>query len=57
MYGITKIGVKAIEASHEDVFAVNNFLKAHDGEIIDIKPEPMMYGITKYIIIYREAEQ
>lgn len=53
VYGITGIRVKAIEASHEGLEEVNKFLEEHDGNIIDIQISPMMYGVTKYIIVYR----
>lgn len=53
LYGIMNIRVKAIEAAHDDLAEVNDFLAAHDGEIIDIQINPMLYGVTKYIIIFR----
>lgn len=52
LYGIKNIRVKAIEAPHDDLAEVNEFLSAHDGEIIDIQINPMLYGVTKYIIIF-----
>lgn len=54
LYGITDIRVSIIEAPHDQITEVNAFLKAHDGNIIDIRTEEMLYGVTKYIIIYKE---
>ena len=53
MFGITGIKVRAIEAG-EDMSEVNDFLKEHDGNIIDIQNSPMLYGVTKFIIIYKK---
>ena len=55
IFGIKGIHVKAIETASENATEVNEFLAAHDGNIIDIQVHAMLYGVTKYIIVYREA--
>ena len=56
IYGVTGVRVKAIEAPHEDLTEVNDFLDEYDGNIIDIQTSPMAYGVTKYIIVYKAIE-
>ena len=55
MFGITRVRVKAIEQTGTDMDALNEFLKEHDMDIIDIQAIPMLYGVVKFIIIYQEA--
>lgn len=57
IYGITNIRIAAIEALHDHLSEVNEFLKAHDGNIIDIRTGDMLYGMTKYIFIYKETTE
>lgn len=56
IYGITNIRVKAIEVEKNDLTKVNQFLKEHDGNIIDIQIIPMFQGFSRFIITYHEFE-
>ena len=56
MFGITGIRIKIIEATHEDSSKINEFLDEYDGNIIDIKTADMLYGVTKFIIVYKVKE-
>ena len=53
IFGTTNIRVHAIEAHGIDMSEVNEFLSAFDGNIIDIQTVGMLYGVTKFIIVYR----
>lgn len=53
IFGTTNIRVHAIEAQGTDMSEVNEFLSAFDGNILDIQTVGMLYGVTKFIIVYR----
>ena len=53
MFGIHGIMVKVIDCKDDDVKDLNQFLDEYDGNIIDIKTVPMLYGITRYVVIYK----
>lgn len=53
LFGITNIHVKAIEVSRNEMEEVNKFLEEHDGDIIDLQVMPMLYGMSRFIIIYK----
>lgn len=57
VFGTTNIRVRAIETQGTDMSEVNDFLAEYDGNIIDIQTVGMLYGVTKFIIIYRYAEE
>lgn len=57
VFGTTNIRVHAIEAQGTYMSEVNDFLTEYDGNIIDIQTIGMLYGVTKFIIIYRCAEE
>ena len=56
MFGIKQIQIRVFECAHDDVQPVNDFLTKHDGDIIDVRTDNMLYGVTKYIVIYKAAE-
>jgi hypothetical protein len=56
MYGITGIQMKVIDVHGTDAMDVNLFLEEYDGNIIDIRTEQMLYGVTRYVIIYKAKE-
>lgn len=53
IYGMKNIQVKTIEVNKNDLTAVNKFLKDHDGNIIDIQIIPLLYGCSRFMIIYK----
>ena len=56
MLGIKGIQVKVIDCDHTRVDELNSFLREYDGFIIDIKTVEMLYGRTRYVVIYKEFE-
>lgn len=59
MFGITGIQVKIIDIYKNDMSGetdLNLFLDEYDGNIIDIRTEQMMYGVTRFAIIYKAKE-
>lgn len=56
MFGIKGIQVKTFDVQNKQPDEVNEFLTEYDGNIIDIRTEQLMYGVTRYIIIYRAVE-
>lgn len=56
IYGITGIQVEAIDVQGTDMTEVNLFLEEYDGNIISIQPNQMLYGVTRYIIVYKAKE-
>ena len=55
-YGMKDVQVKVIDCEKEDVYDLNSFLDRYNGKIIDIKPVPMAYGWTRYVVIYQNEE-
>lgn len=55
-YGITGIQMKVIDVHGTDAMDVNLFLEEYDGNIIAIQTEQMLYGVTRYVIIYKAKE-
>lgn len=49
------IQVKIIEVTHKDTEELNEFLLKHKGNIIDIQTVGMMYGICKFVIMYKTS--
>ena len=59
MFGITGIQVKIIDIYKNDMSGetdLNLFLDEYNGNIIDIRTEQMMYGVTRFAIIYKAKE-
>lgn len=59
IFGITGLRVAVIDAKLSDTDGrnldeVNSFMAEHDGNIVEIKTAQMMYGVTRFIITYRE---
>ena len=52
MFGITGIRVKAIEVDKDDLTEVNKFLEEYDEKVIDIQIIQMMYGKSRFVIVY-----
>lgn len=57
-YGLNSVRVKLFEIEKDDIHAkeLNKFLAEYDMNIIDIKPMPMLYGITKVMVVYKAIE-
>lgn len=49
------IQVKIIEVTHDNTEELNEFLLKHKGNIIDIQTVGMMYGICKFVIMYKTS--
>lgn len=61
MFGVTGIQVKIIDIYKNDmdgnnITDLNLFLEEYDGNIIDIRTEQMVYGVTRFAIIYKAKE-
>lgn len=56
MINIKGIQIKSFEVDHDNVDEVNMFLEEYDGNIIDIKIIPLLYGKSRYVVIYRGIE-
>ena len=56
LFGLTGIQVRAFEISHEDMSAVNDFLREYDGNVIDVQVVPMAMGLSKVVVVYKAVE-
>lgn len=58
LYKMSGVRVKLFEIEKDDIHAkeLNKFLEEYDMNIIDIKPMPMLYGVTKVMVIYKANE-
>ena len=56
IYGITGIKVKIIEVTANLTRELDDFIEKHDGNIIDIQTIGMMYGVCKFVIVYKATE-
>lgn len=54
--GITGIRTKIIEVEGTHTEELNDFLEEYNGYIIDIQTVGMLYGLCKFIIIYKAEE-
>lgn len=54
IFGITGLKVAVIDAKSDNLDEVNSFMAEHDGDIVEIQTAQMMYGVTRFIITYRE---
>lgn len=57
-YKMSGLAIKFFEVAKDDVDAkeVNEFLEEYEMNIIDIKPMPMLYGVTKVMVVYKAWE-
>lgn len=54
VFGITNLQIKTFDAFQDELTEINKFLTKHNGDIVDIQTVAMLYGKTRYIIIYKE---
>ena len=54
VFGITNLQIKTFDCFQDELTEVNEFLKEHNGDVVNIQTEAMLYGKTRYIITYRE---
>ena len=45
--------VKVIDCEGDDVGELNKFLDEYNGNVVEIQAQQMMYGITRYIVIFK----
>lgn len=57
MLGIKGIQIKTFDLKHDEINIVNDFLMEYDGSIIDIQVAQMLYGVTRYVIVYKAKEE
>lgn len=55
LYGITGIQVEAIDCTKNHLEELNEFLEEHDGDILEIQTVAMLYGVTRYVVIYKAS--
>ena len=53
LYGLTNLMVKVIDCEGDDVGELNKFLDEYNGNVVEIQAQQMMYGITRYIVIFK----
>lgn len=56
LYGITNIAVKTFDIFRDETEGLNEFLAEYNGNIIEIQTVAMFQGVTRYVVIYRFAE-
>ena len=56
LYGLTNIMVKVIDCKGDDVGELNKFLDEYNGNVVEIQTVGMLYGITRYVVIYKAME-
>lgn len=57
MLGIKGIQIKTFDLKCDEINIVNDFLMEYDGSIIDIQVAQMLYGVTRYVIVYKAKEE
>lgn len=53
LFGITNIKVKHFVVTNGDFSEINNFLKKHDGNIIDIQYQQNNFVAKQILIVYQ----
>lgn len=53
MFGITNIKVKHFACKSDEMGEINNFLKKHDGNIIDIQYSQNNFTMVQVLIVYQ----
>lgn len=56
IFGITNIKVHHISCHKEDISIINDFLKLHDGDIIDIQYQQNNFTNLQVLIIYQDTK-
>ena len=56
-FGITNIKVKHISYKSDEIDVINEFLKIHDGNIIDIQYQQNNFAVVQVLIIYQDNKK
>ena len=56
-FGITNIKVKHISCKSDEIDTINDFLKKHDGNIIDIQYQQNNFAVVQVLIIYQDNKK
>ena len=54
MYGITGLKVAFFIVEKGDTSMLNNFLQAHDGDIVDIQYQQNNFAVKQVMVVYVE---
>lgn len=57
LFGITNIRIKHFVIIENDYTSINEFLKKHDGNIIDIQYEQNNFTAKQILVIYQEIKK
>lgn len=57
LFGITNIKVKHFSISGDEIEKINDFLKLHDGNIIDIQYQQNNFTCKQILVIYQDVKK
>ncbi len=52
---IERIQVKVFDCRNDDLEELNKFLMDNETRICEIQTQQLLYGVTRYIVIYKES--